>query len=388
MAVLPATDFLDEPAPGWRVRHAPAPPRAAAVAGALSAAPAAPLRVAVLGTGMASAPHFAGLAALAAGPTPEVEVAWVWGRDVVRLKAATTRVDWPADARVSTDLDEVLADASLHAVLVLTPPHTHLELAEHAARAGKHVLVEKPLEVNLARATALVAACEMHGVRLAVMLQHRRREASMALQQLVERGQLGRPISASAQVRWWRPQSYYDVPGRGTLARDGGGVLMTQAIHTLDLLLQYTGEPVQAHAFALTSPLHRMECEDTAVAILRFPGGAVATVEATTAAPPGYPECITLNGTLGTATLQAGVLVVVMADGRRIEVGEAQGGGGADPMAFDHCAHQSLLHDFVRSIRDAREPAVSGRSALAVQRLIDTLMVSAPGAPQARSEGL
>jgi UDP-N-acetyl-2-amino-2-deoxyglucuronate dehydrogenase len=351
---------------------------------------ATPVRVAVLGTGMASAPHFASLAALAAGPAPEVEVAWVWGRDAARLAAKAATPGWPARARTTTHLDEVLADASLDAVLGLTPPYAHLEIAEQAARAGKHVLVEKPLDVNLARATALVAACDKHGVRLAVMLQHRRREASMALQHLLDQGRLGRLISASAQVRWWRPQSYYDVPGRGTLARDGGGVLMTQAIHTLDLLLQYTGEPVQAHAFALTSPLHRMECEDTVVAILRFAGGAVATVEATTAAPPGYPECITLNGTLGTATLQAGVLTVLLADGQRMQVGEAQGGGGADPMAFNPAAHQSLLHDFVHSIREAREPAVSGRSALAVQRLIDTLMASALGAQPAshtRPEG-
>ena len=158
---------------------------------------------------------------------------------------------------------------------------------------------------------------------------------------------------------------------------------MTQAIHTLDLLLQFTGEPVEAHAYALTSPLHRMECEDTVVAILRFAGGAVASLDATTAAHPGYPECITLNGTLGTATLQAGALSVLLANGQRIDVGQPQGGAGADPIAFDHAAHQSLLHDFVQSIRERRAPAVSGRSALPVQRLIDTLMAAAGSSPAA-----
>ena len=135
-----------------------------------------------------------------------------------------------------------------------------------------------------------------------------------------------------------------------------------------------------------------MECEDTAAALLQFAGGASAVVQATTAAYPGFAERIELNGALGTATYESGELKAQLASGEVIQAGARQAtGGGADPMAFDHSAHQSLLHDFVRSIREAREPAVSGRSALAVQRLIDTLMLSAlgvPGAQQARSEGL
>jgi len=342
------------------------------------------LRVAIVGLGMAVGPHAKSLVDL----KDKAEVAWAMSPTAARREAFAKNFPFPTTG----DLDQVIGDKSVDALLVLTPPNTHLEIVQKAAAAGKHVLLEKPLDVNTERATAIVQACDKAGVKLGAVLQHRFRPASLRVKQVLAEGRLGKIAHASVTVPWWRPQKgYYDQPGRGTLARDGGGVLITQAIHTLDLLLQYTGEPVEAHAFALTSPLHRMECEDTVVAILRFAGGALATVEATTAAPPGYPECITLNGTLGTATLQAGVLTVVLADGQRIEVGEAQGGGGADPMAFDPAAHQSLLHDFVRSIREAREPAVSGRSALAVQRLIDTLMRSAlgaPGAPRARSEGL
>lgn len=128
------------------------------------------------------------------------------------------------------------------------------------------------------------------------------------LRRLLLEGALGALVSAAAQVRWWRPQSYYDEPGRGTLARDGGGVLMTQAIHTLDLLLSLTGLPERVSGAAYTSAAHRMECEDTAAALLHLTGGAVATLPATTAAWPGHAECVEINGTLGTATLQAEAL--------------------------------------------------------------------------------
>ena len=178
-------------------------------------------------------------------------------------------------------------------------------------------------------------------------------------------------------MRWWRAQSYYDEPGRGTLARDGGGVLITQAIHTLDLLLSLTGLPERVTGLATTSPVHRMEGEDTAAALLHYAGGAMAVVQATTAAYPGFPERIELNGTLGTATLESGELQVLFASGKHLQLGARQGsGGGADPMAFDHAAHRTVLQDFIRAVQTGRAPAVSGRSALGVQQVIESIMES------------
>ncbi|RZJ03995.1 MAG: Gfo/Idh/MocA family oxidoreductase, partial [Haliea sp.] len=266
------------------------------------------LRIAVIGAGLGSSPHFKSLDDL----SDEVEVAWVYARDAARL--ATTPV--PGQAQRTSRLEDILEDAGVRAVMVLTPPHTHLELTRALALAGKHVLVEKPLEIDLGRATELVEVCEAAGVTLAIMLQHRMREAARSLAALVQSGELGPLVSARASVRWWRPQSYYDEPGRGTLARDGGGVLMTQAIHTLDLLLSLTGLPERITAHASTSAVHRMECEDTAAALLHYAGGAIGMVEATTAAYPGFPECIELNAANGTATLQGGELRVAFADGR------------------------------------------------------------------------
>lgn len=327
------------------------------------------LRIAVIGAGLASTPHFLSLVDLAS----EADVAWVYGRNTERLAGVVT----PSGACKTSRLDDILEDRSIQAVIVLTPPNTHLEIVQRAAQAGKHVLVEKPLEINLERATALVQACETAGVSLAVMLQHRLREAALGLKALLEDGELGQLVSATASVRWWRPQSYYDEPGRGTLARDGGGVLMTQAIHTLDLLLSITGLPERVTGLAATSAVHRMESEDTAAALLHYACGAIGTVQATTAAYPGFPERIEINGTQGTATLEAGELRVIFANGEQRTLGQAQGsGGGANPMAFDHAAHRNVLQDFIRSVQQGIPPAVTGRSALNVQQVIECIMES------------
>ena len=334
---------------------------------------ASPLRVGVIGAGMAARPHLASLVELAAAGI--AEVGWLAGRNEQRLATAAA----PAGAQRTVRLDDVLEDAGVSAVLVLTPPDTHLDIVRRAAQAGKHVLVEKPLEVDLPRAQALVETCDAHGVKLAVMLQHRLRAGPTALRDILDSGALGDLTGASASVRWWRPQSYYDAqPGRGTLARDGGGVLITQAIHTLDLLLGFIGLPERVTAAAHTSSAHRMECEDCASALLHYPGGIAATVRATTAAWPGYAERIEIDGTLGSATLASGALTVRLMDGSTHTAGADQGsGGGADPMGFDHAPHRAVLQDFFEAVRTGREPAVTGRSALAVHRLIAAMVESA-----------
>lgn len=335
------------------------------------------VRLAVIGAGLGSSPHFKSLQDLA----DAAEVVWVHARDASRLAAAQV----PHGASKTTRLEDILEDSSVQAALVLTPPNTHLELVQRLARAGKHVLVEKPLEIDLARAQSLVRVCESQGVLLAVMLQHRLRPAATSLRALLNAGELGQLVSASASVRWWRPQSYYDVPGRGTLARDGGGVLITQAIHTLDLLLSYTGLPTRVMGLASTSPVHAMESEDCACALLQYASGAMATLQATTAAYPGFPERLELNGTLGCASLEAGVLQAAFTNGQTLSVGGHQGsGGGADPMAFDHAAHRAVLLDFIDAVRHGREPAVTGRSALAAQQVIEAIMTSSrSGSPVA-----
>jgi predicted dehydrogenase len=304
----------------------------------------------------------------------QVDVAWLH----VRQPERQTPSALPLCAKVTGRYEDLLEDPLLQGLLILTPPNTHLDLVQRAASAGKHVLLEKPLEVSLTRAEELVAVCEQHQVRLAVMLQHRMRESSQALATLIAGGELGELTGASCSMRWWRPQSYYDEPGRGTLARDGGGVLITQAIHTLDLMLSLTGLPAQVTALARTSAVHRMECEDTVTAVLSFAKGAIGSIDATTAAYPGFPERIALNFTRGSASLEAGEMQAELMDGRRLSAGARQATGtGANVMAFDHHAHQAVIADFLQAIRSGNTPAVSGRSALQVHRLIAALTQSA-----------
>ena len=331
------------------------------------------MKVAVIGAGFAAKPHILSLADLSA----EAEFAWLYARTSERL--AKARVDYavPAGTRITTRLEDILEDDSVKAALVLTPPNAHLSVVRQVAQAGKHVLLEKPLDLTLARAQEVVDVCEQHGVKLAVMFQHRLREPAVALRRMIHSGELGTLTSASASARWWRPQSYYDEPGRGTLARDGGGVLMTQAIHTLDLFLSFTGMPERVTGLVATSPVHRMETEDTAAALLQFKGGAIGVIEATTAACPGFAERIALNFTNGTATLEGGAVTGELLDGTKFEFGKAQSTGfGANIMAFDHAAHRTVIADFLEAVRTGREPSVSGRSALDAQRLIEAIVES------------
>ena len=205
-------------------------------------------------------------------------------------------------------------------MLLLTPPNTHLELVQQAAEAHKHILLEKPLDISLERSELLVKTAEEADVKLAVVLQNRFRPTCEKLSALVAEGRLGAIVSASARIYNWRPQSYYDQPGRGTKARDGGGVLLTQAIHTLDLLVAFAGLPTEVKAFCATSPVHRMETEDLAMAAIRFAGGAIGTITATTCAYPGFPDAIDIIGTKGMARLAGGQLEARFHDGSEVSL--------------------------------------------------------------------
>ncbi|CAD7038925.1 gfo/Idh/MocA family oxidoreductase [Pseudorhizobium endolithicum] len=329
------------------------------------------MRIGVIGLGMASVPHAQSLHDMEG----RVKVAAAFSPSADRREAFARRWGMP----VVEDVDTIFDKSSIDAVLILTPPNTHRELVERAAASGQHVLLEKPLEVSFTNAEALVKAAEKTGVTLAVVLQHRFRPVSVALSQMVSNGRLGEVVSASAKLSNWRPQSYYDQPGRGTRARDGGGVLLTQGIHTLDLLISVAGLPVEAMAYAVTTPVHRMETEDLVAGAVRFENGAIGTVSATTCAYPGVPDSIEVIGTKGMARIEGATLIAKFHDGSDIEMddGEVGGGAGADPMAFSHMHHRAVIEDFVDAVQRGRPPRVSGREALKVHRLIGALLRSA-----------
>jgi UDP-N-acetyl-2-amino-2-deoxyglucuronate dehydrogenase len=327
-------------------------------------------RIGIIGLGMALKPHLTSLEELAA----RVEIASCYARNAQRRDAF-----WATNRHPVVDtLDSILSDRSIDVVFVLTPPASHLELVERCAAAGKHVLLEKPIEVSSKRSRAVVDAMEKVGRKLAVMLQHRFRPASRKLNEVIHSGDLGALVSGSASIRWWRPPEYFAQPGRGMRARDGGGVLMTQAIHTLDLFQSLAGSIARVTAFAKTSPLRRIDTEDIACAAVEFENGAIGSIDATTVAYPGFPERIELACEKGTAVLNAETLDIYFKDGRHEHYeGRESKSGGADPMAFSNEAHKALIIDFLDAIDNRREPTVSGREALKVHLLIDALLQSA-----------
>jgi UDP-N-acetyl-2-amino-2-deoxyglucuronate dehydrogenase len=326
------------------------------------------LNVAIVGLGMAVTPHAKSYVQLA----DRVAVRYAYSPSVARRQAFAAKFPFPhADS-----LETILADKAVDAVAVLTPPNTHLELVERCAAAGKHVLLEKPLETTFERSRAVVEACRRAGVKLGVTLQHRFRPAGMKLKSMLDADALGRIAAASTSMRLWRPQSYYDEPGRGTKARDGGGVLLTQGIHTLDLMLSLVGAAKEVVAYATTTPVHRMETEDLVAGAVQFANGAFGTIDATTASYPGFPERIELICEKGTAVLAGTALDVFWHDGRRDHVApdSSPGGTGADPMAFPNDWHRALIADFLDAVANGREPRASGAEALKVHALIDALL--------------
>ena len=323
--------------------------------------------VAVIGLGNALQPHARALVDLA----ERARVVWAAASSATRLQDVGDRYGFPT----TTDVPRAIADPAVDAVVVLTPANAHLPIAHAAFAAGKHVLCEKPLEVSIERGEQLIAAGRRANRHLGICLQHRFRPGSQRLHQVLRDGGLGEIQAATLMVPWWRPQSYYDEPGRGVKARDGGGVLITQAIHSLDLFRWLLGiERVEA-AQVRTTALHRMETEDYASALVRLGNGAPGTIIATVAAWPGSREWLHIIGAKGTARLEGGGLRLAFVDGSEEVLEDAGGSGsGASVMSFSHEAHRAVISDFLDAIEQRREPAVSGEEALATQKVIEAIL--------------
>jgi predicted dehydrogenase len=326
--------------------------------------------IAVIGAGMGMKPHALSLIDLA----DRVEVIGVFSRSAERREAARAAYGFP----VSDDLAGLIADPRVDVVLVVTPPAAHLEVVKLAAAAGKHILLEKPIEHTLARSREVVEVARDAGVRLGIVLQNRTRANARYLRDRIDSGALGELVTASASIRWWRDQSYYDEPGRGTLARDGGGVLLTQAIHALDLFLSLTGPVEEVSAMVATSRAHQMECEDVVSAAIRFEGGAIGSIDTTTASFPGFPDRLEFVFDHATAVMTGESMMLYWRDGSIEDrsIPAAGHGGGADPMGYSHARHRAVLEDFLDALDAGREPLVTGAEALRVHLLIEAILES------------
>jgi predicted dehydrogenase len=319
-------------------------------------------RVGVIGAGNISATHVRALAGIAG-----VALAGVYGPRLERAQAVADL----AGGRGYDSLAHFFEAESPDMVVVGTPSGLHGEHAGAAARRGIHVLVEKPLEITVARVDALIAHASAAGVTLGVVFQDRVKPGVRALKAAVDATGFGRPSLIRAEVPWWRPPEYYrDSRWRGTWALDGGGALMNQGIHTVDLLLWLCGPVTRVSGKAVTR-CHDIEVEDTAVAILEFASGAIGTIEATTCAYPGRPRRIEISGPGGTAIL----------DGDRF-VSDEDGGAAqppqnvASPVVSDVSPHRDVIADFIEAFRSRRPPACDGRDGRHSVQLIEAIYES------------
>lgn len=267
-------------------------------------------------------------------------------------------------------LDEMLADPKIDVVSICTPSGAHLEPAIAAAKAGKHVIVEKPLEITLQRCDRIIQVCRDHDVRLTTIFPSRFQAANLTLKQAIDAGKFGRLTLGDVMVKWFRTQAYYDSgQWRGTWSLDGGGALMNQAIHSVDLLTWLMGPVAELTAHVATLAHDRIEVEDVATASLKFVNGALGVIVATTAAYPGMLKKIEIHGSQGSAVIEEEDFKSWMfsnmteADkeiASKLDTKSPTGGGAADPAAIGHRAHAAQIRDFVVALNNGTAPAITG----------------------------
>jgi len=319
----------------------------------------------IVGCGMVADFHAQAIAAMRGG-----HLACVFSRN----KANAQRLAKTHHCAAYTDYNSFLSHPGLDIVTIATPSGAHLEPVQAAAEAGKHIACEKPLEVTLKRVDKMIQVCGKNKVLLAGIFQRRFNEATQVFKKAVEAGRLGRVTLADAYIKWYRTQEYYDSGyWRGTWKLDGGGALMNQSIHTIDILSYLAGEVQLVCAFADRSIHERIETEDNAVAILKFKNGAVGVIEGSTScySPTGHAAEVHLCGSEGSIFMQDNSFTVWdfkkgRSNDKKImqKLGARQGAAGAgaaDPAAISYVAHQKNFEDVVRAIKKGTQPLVDGR---------------------------
>jgi predicted dehydrogenase len=279
----------------------------------------------------------------------------------------------------------MVARPDVHVVTVTTPSGAHLEPAVTSIRAGKHVMVEKPLEVTPARADQMLRAAAEHGVLVGAIFQGRFGAGAQRVKAAIDAGRFGRLVLASAAVKWYRAPEYYTTPWKGRWDLDGGGALMNQAIHGVDLLQWFAGLPVEVSGWVTRRVHTSIEADDTTVASLRFPSGALGSIEATTATWPGWSRRIELCGEHGAVCLEDDHIArwdfaraepddeAVRSAPRDAALGSGAGSAGGISIA----GHLFQIRDFVAAVREGRPPAIDGREGRKAVALVHAVYESA-----------
>lgn len=271
------------------------------------------------------------------------------------------------DVSLYAEYEEMLKRDDLHAVSICTPSGTHLEYGIKAAEAGKHLIVEKPIDVSVERGQKLIKCCERNGVKLAVIYQNRFSDSVRKLKDVVDSGKIGKPVMARGTVKWYRSREYYSESGwRGTLNLDGGGALINQSIHTVDLFQWILGEIDSVSGLKATLTHPGIEAEDNLVASLQFANGALGVFEASTSVIPEQPRTIEINGSKGTAVLKGDEFTLFLND----EVVKEN----APKNEADFSTKQ--FREIVRAILKGEQPPVSGPDALKSLAVVEAIYES------------
>src|SRR5437016_128272 len=329
------------------------------------------IHIGIVGGGNISETH-----ARAAREIEGVVIAAIHGRN----QEKSARLGQLYGGRVYEDFESFLEHRPMTMVAIGSPSGLHSEQGIAAARRGLHVLVEKPIDINTARADALIAECERAGVKLGVFFQDRVAPDLVRLKELIDTGRLGKPILASARVKWYRPPEYYsESRWRGTRALDGGGALINQGVHTIDLLLWLMGDVTRVQSKAITA-LHKIEVEDTLAAALEFSNGAIGTLEATTSVYPGYPRRLELTGSEGTIIVEDDRIVSAdLRDPLDDFTGKEAGNSNpaaTSPIVSDVRGHRRILEDFIRAIETNGRPLCDGREGRRSVELVQAIYES------------
>ncbi len=326
-----------------------------------------PLRFGIVGCGVIGPVHAEAIESL-----PDAKLAAV--ADLVPERAQKLAASYGATPY--SDLMTMLELERLDVVIICVPSGMHGELACQVMRTGRHVIVEKPMEIRREAIDEMLRVQQESGVKLAVISQHRFDPASQRIRRLLDEHAFGRLVLGNAIVPWWRSQQYYDSGAwRGTWELDGGGVLMNQSIHFIDLLQWFMG-PVKSVSAYTDTLVHRMETEDVAVAVLRFAGGALGTIAATTGAYPGVTTRVELFGDQGSAIIENDALAylhlarddkeVVSSYGVQGQTQpspaqkEQQVGAAQHAAALSATGHALQIADMIRAIREDGTPLVDG----------------------------
>jgi len=326
------------------------------------------IHVGLIGGGNISETH-----ARAACAIPGVVVSAIYGTNAEKVN----RLCRTYGGQAYQELDAFLNHRPMDFVAIGSPSGLHATHGIAAANCGLHVLTEKPIDISSARADDLIEATQKAGVKLGVMFQDRHKPEIRQLKEWVDRGVLGKLLLAEARVKWYRPPEYYSQSKwRGTIALDGGGALINQGVHTLDLLLWLMGDVTHVQASTATS-LHAIEGEDTAIAILEFARGALGLLQATTSAFPGYPRRLEITGIEGTVVLEQDRILAVdlknAPPGVKAGVASQDKENTSSPVVSDFSGHQAIFEDFVRAIQQNGTPLCDGpegrRSILLVEEI-------------------